>query len=420
MADDLGVMDLGTDIGLGSEPTEQVAATADPSGQPAEPELGDKSTKAYRDAIKAWRDSVKDNPEMFKHAKRAYDDHGRLLAIQQLEPKGVDGVREVYNLIQSAGGPQAITEMQTKVAESDQQNELWSRGDPKAFEAIPPEWDKGLAKLAPQYLDRIQKADPDAYASAMLPRLMGELNNTVLPQSINAVIDALQSATGTPEEKLATIKRAMGAVSGWWNQQEQRAGQLKSAPKIDPAQDEFQQQRTQFEKERSDHFWNTQVWPESLKHQQSTVEANLKTYQDRLKLPEPAYKKLVSDVMRAVNEEGAKDSNFSKKMELFRGAKSPDAAQIKAHVKFYVDKYAKPVVDRVVDERYGNFLKSRPGPKPGIATPARPTGPGAPITVASKPATNTVDWNATKRDGDIYKHVYVLTNGKTVKWNKPS
>lgn len=414
------VMDLGADVGLGSEPTEQVAATADTSGQPAEPELGDKSTKAYRDAIKAWRDSVKDNPEMFKHAKRAYDDHGRLLAIQQLEPKGVDGVREVYNLIQSAGGPQAITDMQTKVAESDQQNELWSRGDPKAFEAIPPEWDKGLAKLAPQYLDRIQKADPDAYASAMLPRLMGELNNTVLPQSIDAVIDALQSATGTPEEKLATIRRAMGAVSGWWNQQEQHVAKLKSAPKIDPAQDEFAQQRTQFEKERSDHFWKTQVWDEMVPKQNSAIEEALKSYQARLKLPETTYKKLVADCNAALNLEAGKDPKFEDPMKLHRSAKTPNASQIKSHVQFYINKYAKPVVDRVVDERYGNFLKSRPGPKPGVATPARPTGPGAPITVASKPATNTVDWNATKRDGDIYKHVYVLTNGKIVKWNKPS
>lgn len=421
MTEDAGVMDVGLGVGLGEQeaaPTVDGISSAEDHPGTDSIESVDKDSKAYRDAIKAWRDSAKDNPEIFKHAKRAYDLNGRMEQLRQLDPKGVDGVRSTYALIQSAGGVEAITDLQEKAAQSEAQNELWSKGDPKAFENIPPEWDKGLAKIAPQYLDRIMKADPESYAAAILPHLMTQLNQSAVPVAVNAMIDILQSAQGTPEEKINAIKAHLAKIGGWWNTQEQRAGHLKNGRQADPAASEFETRRTQFEKEKSEHLWNTQIWPDVLKYQTSAIEAALRPHQDRLKFEPAAYKALLNDLNAAVNKDGGSDKDFTKTMDLYRKAKSPNPAQVQAHVKRFVDKYAKPVVDRVVNERYGKFLNSRPGPKPGQSsvTP-RPSGPGAPTMVSAKPGRDTIDFNKTTRDM-LWKGTYVLKSGKTVQVQK--
>jgi hypothetical protein len=419
MADDAGVMDAGLDLDIGSteSPTTETATeTPDPQ------ETANKFSKEYRDWVRSIRDTqAKDNPNVLKYAKTAYDSYGRIEALRQLDPKGLDGVRETYSLIQAAGGPQAITEMQQRLSEQEAQNALIASGDPKAFDAMGEDFNEGLAKLAPHYLDRLMKISPEAYSNALLPHLMTSLTRSELVPVLDAMIDDIQNGGYDDKAKLARLSQHLTRASQWFNQQQQRAGQLKQAPTVDPNVDKFQQERSEFEKQKTEHFWSTQVTPDVVKFENDTLEKLFKPYQDRLKLNEVAKKALFSDFKRGLSEAGQKDEQYKKQMGMYRAHKSPNPADIKTFVQNNINKYAKQVVDSTVSSRYGNFLNARPGPRPGTPRAAAANGASPVTVVMSKPSTNDIDWNATKRanDGrDIYQHIYTLKNGKRVQVKK--
>jgi hypothetical protein len=419
MADDAGVMDVGLDLdtGSGDQVTETTAAeTPDPQ------ETANKFSKEYRDYLRGIRDSqAKENPNVLKYVKTAYDSYGRMEALRQLDPKGIDGVRETYSLIQAAGGPQAITEMQQKISESEAQNALIASGDPKAFDALGEDFNEGLAKLAPHYLDRLMKISPEAYSNALLPHLMTSLTRSELVPVLDAMIEDIQNSGYDEKTKLARLSQHLTKASQWFNQQQQRAGQLKQAPAADPNADKFQQERSEFEKQKTEHFWSTQVSPDVARFENDTLERLFKPYQDRLKLNDQAKAALFSDFKRGLSEAGQKDENYKRQMGLYRASKTPDAQAIKSFVQTNISKYAKQVVDAATSSRYGNYLNARPGPRPGQARAAASSGASAPTIVMTKPSTTEIDWNATKRANngrDMYQHIYTLKNGKRVQVKK--
>ena len=92
-----------------------------------------KYSREMRAAIKALEAA---HPESAKYLKQARDNHARLFALGQLEPKGIDGVRETYSLVNSlargeAKGIQALTAMQEDLVAYEESDELLARGDPK-------------------------------------------------------------------------------------------------------------------------------------------------------------------------------------------------------------------------------------------------------------------------------------------------
>lgn len=430
MSEDAAVLDAGTDIDFGSdvdtsaEPT--VAAPADGQGE-AKPHADEfKDDKSYREALKSWRDANKDNPEVLKHVKRAYNLNGQFAELSKLDPKGLTGVRETYALLQSAGGPEKIVELQQAAQEYQTANERIAAGDPKALEQFGPEFDKGLGKIAPAYLGRIAKGDPQAYADAILPHLMSNLRGSPLVQLFNAMIDDVQAEGVDEKGKIQRIMERLKSLSEWFGKQEARVGQLKQGQAAPPQDNEFQQRVTAQEQREKDFFWKTQVTPGVVSHENAAIEKALAPFQAKLKLPDAAKKDLILAIKSGLTAAGNSDKTYIDTMNLFRNQKTPDLGKVTAHVRAGIDKHVVAVVKAVTEARYGHVIAARPGPKTGTgeSRTASPVVAGAkgtkavPITVPTKPARETVDWQATKRHGDIYSHVYVLTNGKTVRWNR--
>src|SRR6266567_2668444 len=189
--DDISVdTDVSAESATDSNVDDQSTDQTDPSNP-----YTTKFSREMRTALKQWEQA---NPEAAKFAKQARDNHARLFALTQLEPKGIDGVREKYALLDSlahgeAKGPEALTAMREELAGIQQIDAKVAAGDPTALDSFGPDFNAGLAKLAQAILDRILSSDPEAHESIMLPQHVKFLAGSQFVKDYNDIIDVLNT-----------------------------------------------------------------------------------------------------------------------------------------------------------------------------------------------------------------------------------
>lgn len=386
-----------------------------------------KFSREFRAATKAWEAA---NPEQAKFAKASRDNHARLFALQQLEPKGVDGVREKYALLESLAvgdvrGAEALTAMQERLAATEEVDTLLASGDPKAFDALGPDFDAGLAKLAPSFLDRVRTADPAAYNATILPHLVSALGPSDLIKDLGALVDVLNT-TDDPrlgdKEKLAYAMKMMGNVSRWWNTQTEKAGKLGQAPQVDEQRTKFDQERTQFEQEKQEAHWNTNIRPDAVRMENDKFEELFKPYAGRLKLSETQKAAAIKDFKAKIGAACKADQDYGKQLNRYRSQKNPDPVAVKNWIKVNLQGKAKAAFDEVKAERWDSFLTGgKPKTaaavvRPGAAKPAIPSGRQIQV-VAVKPAMHEIDHRGTPVS-DLAQKIYRLNSGKWVQVRK--
>lgn len=417
---DVGEADLGadgseTELEDGGEGLEDVV---DPN-KPAEGEDkidGRKGSKEFREALKAWEAT----PEGAKFAKAARADHFRMQELATIEPGGVTALREKYALLESVGGPEAVTQMQERIAESDSVDAALAAGDPKALESLGPDFDPGLAKLTPQILDRVMKSDPAAYAAAILPHLMSGLAGSPMVGDLNRMIDVLQAPHLDEAGKLKAVTALLGRIGQWFGENEKKAGELKTAP-VDKERTQFAEERTKFEQEQQTAHWNNQIAPLVTSYEKQKLDELFKPFDARLKLDPAAKADLFATFKEKMKGAGQADAAYMKQMKIYRGQKNPDPAVVANYVKAAINRHSKAVVEGAVKARYGRFLGA---PKKAAATTAvagaraaTATGGSAPTIVAVKPAISEIDYRRTS-EADQWKGIYTLKSGKKVQVRK--
>ncbi len=192
-----------------------------------------KADREYKAWLKGLRDA--DPKTHGRFARQAQDDRGRLLELSRLEPKGIDGVREKFAILDSVTyedpergvltGTEAVAALQDQVREMGEVDSLLATGDPRALEALGDDFNEGLAKLTPAILDRVREADPEAYAAAILPHFVQALAQSDLIGNYNALVDTLNEAMPQwlPEDKKAAwiadkfrrVTELASGMGGW-------------------------------------------------------------------------------------------------------------------------------------------------------------------------------------------------------------
>lgn len=424
--EDAGAIDLGDGGGADDGADELIddGAGADEGGEGAEGKVdgqeekidGRKGSKEFREALKAWEAT----PEGAKFAKQARADHFRAQEIATLEPGGVTAMREKYALLESVGGAEAITSMQERIAETDAVDAALAAGDPKALEALGPDFDPGLAKLTPQILERVMKADPEAYAAAILPHLMSGLAGSPMVGDLNRMIDVLQAPHLDEKGKLEAVTKLLGRIGQWFEANEKKAGQLKTAP-VDKERGEFEQQRTQFEQEQQKAHWDNRIVPQVASFERTKLEELYKPYEGRLKLDAAAKADLFDTFKAKMKAAGQADAAYMKQMAIYRKQKNPDPAVVANFVKSAINRHAKNVVDSAIKARYGRFLgaskKTTATTTQQGARTTTATGGTAPIVVSVKPPIEEIDYRRTS-EADQWKGIYTLKTGKKVQVRK--
>lgn len=381
-----------------------------------------KFSREMRAALKAWEQA---NPESARFAKQARDNHARLFALQQVEPRGIDGIRENYALLQAIGGTEGLTGLQERIAGVEAVDSLILAGDPKAFDELGPDFAEGLAKLAPAYLERVAQSNPEAFEAAIMPHLVSKLAGSPMISDFNHAVDALKEAPPswlTPDQKthwaadrMQRVVAHVAKMAEWFNGLGDKAGEVKPGT-VDKAKTEFEAERTKFEQEKQEAHWNTNIKPAASQYENAKFEELFKPYNLRLKLDAGAKQDLMQAFKGALNRAGSADQDYLRQMKIYRGQKNPDPAAVTNFVKNAINKHSKTAMETLVKARYGSFLAGKPktavnGAKPG----AKPTGPEAPhVEIRTvKPPMNEIDHRNTPVDWLAQKK-YKLYSGKII------
>jgi hypothetical protein len=435
--EELGIMEAPE---IEAEPVDQLDSSAEgTSSEPLTPETEVTETtesddpyttrfsREMRAALKAWEAS---NPDAAKFARQSRDNHARLFALQQLEPKGIDGVREKYALLDGlvrgeAKGPEALTAIQEELAAIEETDALLAAGDPKAFDSLGEGFNEGLAKLAPAYLERIQKTDPEAYERAIMPHLASTLASSELVQNYNRGVDELnwmlQNRPLTalqPEELSRFAARAMQILAGTGqglNKIGEKGEAVKTPPPGTKPQDDLQTERQKLDQERQQIHWDTRIKPEVIAHENRKFEELLTPYQKRLKLDAGAKADLQQAFKAKMTSLGNSDTDYLRQMKLYRAQKNPDPSTVQNYVKNAINKHAKTAMESLVKARYSMFLNAPPKPQ----TPTNGNGKNLPpvspnVEVRSvKPPMSEIDHQNTPVEW-LAQRKYKLFSGKIV------
>jgi len=373
-----------------------------------------KFSREYRAALKAMETA---HPESAKYLKQARDNHARLFALTQLEPKGIDGVRERYALLDSLAvgdvkGTEAISAMQERIQATDQVDQMLAAGDPKALESLGPDFDSGLAKLAPTILDRVMRSNPEAYQAAIQPHIVESLKNSDLVQNFNALVDILNT-TNDPrlddKAKMAMTIDKLGKMGQWLNSQSEKATTL---PQASQQPDKLAEERTAFDKERQDHHWDTQIKPQAVQHENAKFEELFKPYNLRLKLDAGAKTDLMQSFKAALGKAGSADAEYQRQMKIYRAQKNPDPTAVTNFVKNSINKHSKTVMETLIKARYSPFLSGKPKAVVATAAGTRPAAPNVEIR-SVKPPMSEIDHRNTPVEWLAMKQ-YRLNSGKVI------
>lgn len=378
---------------------------------------GRKGSKEFREALKAWEAT----PEGAKFAKTARADHFRVQELATIEPGGISALRDKYALIESVGGAEGLATIQERVAEVDATDELLASGDPKALEALGPDFDPGLAKLTPAILERVMKSDPAAYAAAILPHLMSGLSGSPMVADLNRMVDVFQAPHLDDAGKVKALGNLLGKIGQWFEHNEKKAGELKSAP-VDAKANELTERERTFEEKQQTAHWNNTISPPVVAYENQKLEELFKPYAAKLRLDAAGKAELFSLFKQKLKAAGNADTAYTKQMKIYRNQKNPDAATVQNFVKAAINRHAKGIVDKAVKTLYPGraaaATSDKTTPIAGARTPAGNAG-GLPTIVNVRPDPSTVDYGKTS-EADQYKGIYTLKSGKKVKWVKPA
>lgn len=444
---------LDVDVEVGAEDIEGGAGTGEGAagaeggedeGQKQRLSPEEQQRKESRDYSKFLKSLKETNPENKRFINRAQDDHSRLYALQQLEPRGIDGVREKYALIESVQfndmqGPEAISALQDHARETEQVDQMLAEGDERVWEMFGEEFNAGLAKLAPSLLNRIAEADPEAYSAAILPHFVEALKGSELVQSYNALVDVLSEAPPSylnPEQKQAFAQEQMRKVMGlagkmgtWLNAQAEAAKGKGVTPngakqqggqqqRKDPAQDRL----AEAERKEQDFHWKTNIAPQTDKHATSKFDELFRPYDKRLRLDATAKGALRQAFVQGVIAKSTakvngQDNPYMRQMARYRQSRNPDPANVVNYFKVEFDRHARGVLDGLVKERYGRFLsgakQQATTTQSAGANKGAAKGPVGPNVIISTVKPKNIDFKNTPLDW-LHQRKYRTTDGKIV------
>lgn len=382
-----------------------------------------------------WLKSLKESGADEKLIRMSKDNHARMFALSQLEPKGIDGVREKYALIDGLQygelkGPDALNALQDAVQSVNEVDERIAQGDVSVLESFDDEMKAGVMRMVPNLLEMQREMDPEGYAKAVLPHFVEALRGSELVQGYNALVDVLSEKMPAwlPEDKkqawtddrLSRVYRLVGGMGAWLNAQEEKAkgampGGAQPREKGQPPQDKTAQELDRLQKKERDEFWNRNVGTQLDAHAEKRFDDLFRPYGKRLKLGKEQIDELKYDFSKTVSSQAKQNKQYMMQINRYHAMKNPDASTVLNLAKIEFDKHASEVMKKIIGRRYGPFLAGKPRP----AAPAQAARPataaaGAQVQiVAVKPQMKDIDYKNTPREW-IHEKKFRLYSGKVV------
>jgi len=386
-----------------------------------------KSSKEYS----AWLKGLKDaDPEHNgKYARLSKDNHARLYQLQQMEPRGIDGVRETYALLNSVQhgeltGVEALSALQDEIKGVSDIDARIASADSTVFDEFDDSMKSGIVKMTPAILDMARTMDPEGYARAVLPHFVEALKGSPLVADFNGLVDVLNEAPPKwltenqkaqwTEDRLQRVVSYAGKMGAWFNAQQQKAGELPKQG-VQPANgaSKADSELETLRKEQQAQHWRSNIQPEMDKHAISKFEELFRPFDKRLRLDQPTKQALLNEFAKRVSTKAASNPVYKSQIQRFLGMKNPDAKSVLNLARVEFDKYGKNVMESLVNERYKPFLSGKPNPARSAPTNgARTAPPAAGVQIVTVKPKN-IDFKSTPLEW-MHQRKYRTTDGKVV------
>jgi hypothetical protein len=415
----LGTPDAGGEV---TQPEESQQQSQD--AQQAQRKADD---KAYADYVKGLREDP-NNP----HSRRLKDDWGRLQALRQIDPKGIEGIRERYETLNGVAhgdktGIDAVTSIQEALAESQTTLDAISQGD---FSVLGEDQVDGVLRMAPSMLEHLSESNPDAYSALLLPHFVEGLKSSALYSSLNGLLGTLNEKPPSwltkeqiPQwtlEHVGKVSEHAQKMAQWFQAQDDRVKQLggkdNNAPRGTPAE-KAQSGTTNAE------FWEKSVHPQTNQHAEETFNKELRPWSEKLqkagiRLSDAKKQALAQEMVRDISAAAKKNPAYTGQMKRFNSQRSPDSASVISTFKSEFNRHAKTVMEALIRRDYGQVL-DKGGAKPTVKASQNGSKP-APVAsgvkaVSVKPDRNSIDFQRTPTDW-IYLNKYRLKDGSVVQY----
>lgn len=391
------------------EPTEAVEEPeAEPEQPPEEPEApAEAATEQLPSQVtKLARELAQERPELANTIRHMRD---KFFAAQQYEKTvgSIDKARETKALLESIGGEDGISELQTAADDLRTLDEGFASGDPEIINTLAQQSPEGFKKLVPAALAALSRIDPQAYEDTIRPPLVRTLID--LADHLKD-IDAWLN-----ENQPAFARRKLGGVLKWIEGQAAQSSRPAAAAPL-PSQDEHTAKIQQMEDENFIRSAADQTMP----YVQSLITNALRQEFTGAKLSNEAKQAIIQDVVSQIDQLSGH--------ELERWNAIRRSGNVTRAVNF-IRARAEAMADRTAREvwkmRYGHLTPSRASAQENGASAPRKTAPtaqgagtvGNPLRIPSKPPDAEIDrtipnWQTLLITGTAR----LRSSGKYVRW----
>lgn len=427
MATEVSLPDLGVDIGA-SQPDIGQESTQEPTESHPSPQAQQReSDRAYQQ----WLKTLREDGDQGKFARRAKDDFARLQELRRLDPKGIEGVRELKGLVDGLAhgekkGVEALSAIQESLAESQAVLDAISEGGPEAFQSLNEEQQMGMLRMVPSFLDHLATNNQDAYTAALLPHFVGALRESELATSFNSLVNVLNEKPPTwltpdqkgqwTEDRIARITQQASTMSQWFKAQEDRLKQLDQTEK-QPSQGQTAQPAAETKQ-----YWEQSIHPQTNAHAEQKFTETLKPWEERLakngiRLSEAKKQAMAREFMAEVQEAALKNPAYVRQIRHYNAQRKPDAGAVASTFKAEFNRHANKAMENLVRRDYGQILeKGAAVKKPDAAAPRAASTPEKGVKIVTmKPSKDRINYQRTPLDW-LHSDKFVLKDGSVVQY----
>jgi hypothetical protein len=417
--DDLGaVLEQPTEVI--EQPTEQIEQPTEgvpgeeleSTEQPEADKAGDSRTlpKEVQAALKALREA---HPEHAKALDQLRKDH--FSARQHGEFfKTPTEARQAKATLDLIGGAEGISNLQSKVAATEQIDTSLEAGDPAVLEDIATDFPEGFKKLAAPFLDKLQKMDPAAYGKTLQPHTFAAMEQA----GLGPVLSSIEAAIAAND--LPKAKDLLARSLAWYEGQKQQAGTRQKVD--DPERLKFENDRQKFQQEKEKSF-REDIGRQTMSNQRDQVTKALAPYLKSKALGADAKADLADGIDREIQRLLKADGTYQSQVKALLVAKTRDSGKIVQYINAAVNEAAKKATSAVWTRRgYGSAAVARAAAGNNQQKQAAVVNPAAsgPLKIAAKPNRADMDTNRKGWDMDLIRNRAMMKSGpykgKMVSW----
>lgn len=193
-------------------------------------------------------------PGQEKAVKAITDGYFRADAYANVFPK-VEDAQAAKTLFDGVGGVEGVSKLMERGQQYDAQDEGLRSGDPAVLDQAFKDFPEGMATLAPHYLDRLAKSNPEAFENTMAPHAMGLLDRAGIPAHIAEMSQRMDGETDA--QYFGRLQRAAGQLNQWVKKNSETIKQTRQQA-VAPQDTKFKEQQTKLHQEQ-DAFFVKQV-----------------------------------------------------------------------------------------------------------------------------------------------------------------